>query len=155
MIHILFTLKQYMKNEFKVMCFFSFTMRLLENKHIVISDLKHQIFLKWFVSAVNSHLIFRKFRYDLPPTCLCALGINIWDDLWETLKGNVSKKTKNLPLFQLELVCECLMPIEKEITWLCCMFKLGKCTHWHKLTLHMPTWKLLIKCVLRATDTTR
>jgi len=60
------------------------------------------------------------------------------------LKGNVSKRTKNLPLFQLELVCECLMPIEKEITRLCCIFKPGKCTHWHKLIPRTPTWKLLM-----------
>jgi len=45
-------------------------MRLLENKHIVALDLKHQVcffscFFKRLVSAVNSHLIFRKFRYDL------------------------------------------------------------------------------------------
>lgn len=42
----------------------------LYSKHIVISDLKHQVyffscFLKRFVGAVNSHLISRKFKCHL------------------------------------------------------------------------------------------
>lgn len=48
----------------------------------------------------------------LPPTWLCSLCIDIWDEVSKTLKRNFWKRLGN-SLFKLELICGCVLVSSK------------------------------------------